>query len=438
MKAKLTDLAVDRLKPPAAGRVDVFDAVLPGFGVRVSATGRRSWFVMYRHNGKQVRQALGEARRPVDPEGVGVSLAEARDAARKAIALVDRHEDPRRAPAEVLPAQARESFASVAEDFLRLYAVPRLKGARAVAAVIHNKLIPVFGSKPITTVTRRDVLDVVDTLAAAGKGTMANRTLAYARKLFNWAVERGVLEASPLAGVGLPSKEQSRDRVLDDRELAGVWEAAGRLPYPWGSFVRLAAITGQRPAEIAGMRRGDLDGSLWSIPDPKNATPHLITLPPAALAVLAECPELEGPFVLSTTGGGKAIRPGSNLKAERDPRRTPRKGEKPEPWAPGRLDKALAELHAEDPQRWPLPAPWRLYDLRRTAASGMARLGVAPHVIERVLNHRSGQIKGVARVYNRFDYREEVAHALRLWAHHVEGLALAPAPGSTVVALRRS
>lgn len=141
--------------------------------------------------------------------------------------------------------------------------------------------------------------------------------------------------------------------------------------------------------------------------------------------------------MLSTTAGQKPIAPGSGLKAERDPARAPRKGEKPRGWSPGLLDRGLAEVHAEDPGRWPLPAPWRLYDLRRTAASGMARLGVAPHVIERVLNHRTGVIKGVARVYNRFDYREEVAHALRLWAHHVEGLTLAQAPGSTVVALRR-
>lgn len=136
---------------------------------------------MYRHNGKQIRQALGEAHRQRDPEGVGVTLAQARDAARKAMALVDRHEDPRRVPAEVLPEQARESFASVAEDFLRLYALPRLKRSRDVVGVIRGKLIPAFGSKPITTVTRRDVLDVVDALAAAGKGSMANRTLAYAR-----------------------------------------------------------------------------------------------------------------------------------------------------------------------------------------------------------------------------------------------------------------
>ena len=437
MKARLTDLAVDRLKPPTAGRLDVFDSVLPGFGVRVSATGRRTWFVMYRHNGRQVRQALGEAHRQNDPTGAGVTLAQARDAARKAMSLVDRHEDPRRAPAEVLPEQARESFARVAEDFIRLYAEPRLKGARAVAAVIRGKLIPAFGSKPITAVTRRDVLDVTDALAAAGKGTMANRTLAYARKLLNWAVERGVLDASPLNGVSLPAKEASRDRALDDRELAAVWQAAGRLPYPWGPFTRIALLTGQRPSEIAGMRREDLDGALWAIPDPKNSAPHLITLPPAALAELAACPRLEGPFVLSTTGGGKPICPGSNLKAERDPQRSPRKGAKPEPRKLGLLDAELAKLHAEDPERWPLPAPWRLYDARRTAASGMARLGVAPHVIERLLNHRSGVIKGVARVYNRFDYRVEVAHALRLWAHHVEGLALAQSPASTVVALRR-
>lgn len=431
MKARFTDLSVDRLKPPAAGRLEVFDTVLPGFGVRVSATGRRTWFVMYRHNGKLIRQSLGEAHRQRDPEGVNVTLAQARDAARKAMTLVDRHEDPRRARAEVLPEQARESFSAVAEDFVRLYALPRLKRSRDVVGVVRGKLIPAFGSKPITTVSRRDVLDVVDALAAAGKGTMANRTLAYARKLFNWAVERGVLEVSPINGASLPAREESRDRVLDDGELAAVWEAAGRLAYPWKPFTRIALLTGQRPAEVAHMRRQDLDGDLWLITDPKNDRPHAITLAPLALATVDACPELAGPFLLSTTAGHKPISPGSNLKAERDPGRTPRKGEKRTAWKPGLLDKKLAELHAEAPDLWTLPAPWRLYDLRRTAASGMARLGVAPHVIERVLNHRTGVIKGVARVYNRFDYREEAAHALRLWAHHVEGLALSgPAPSN--------
>jgi integrase len=145
--------------------------------------------------------------------------------------------------------------------------------------------------------------------------------------------------------------------VLTDAELRTVWVAAGRLEHPWRQLLWLLALTGQRRGEVASMRWQDLDGALWHIPDTKRGTPHAVTLPPLALAVLDTIPRY-GAYVLSCSAGERPMSVGSRFVAH--------------------LDAELAKLAAEDPERYPLPAPWRLHDLRRTAASGLARLRGSP------------------------------------------------------------
>ncbi|WP_245444501.1 site-specific integrase [Microvirga sp. KLBC 81] len=222
---------------------------------------------------------------------------------------------------------------------------------------------------------------------------MANRVLAAIRKFFNWCIGRGILETSPCAGVTAPAREQARHRVLDDDELAEVLQAAREIGFPFGSIVEMLALTGQRRDEVGRMAWAhvDLDKGLWIVPGEhaKNGKPHTVHLSPPALALLNQTPRT-GDLVFS--GDGTTLFQGySKAKA--------------------RLDRLSGV------------GDWTLHDLRRTVVSGIARLGVAPHVADKILNHQSGTISGVAAVYQRHEFMAERREAMRLWGVHVTSLA---------------
>jgi integrase len=190
----------------------------------------------------------------------------------------------------------------------------------------------------------------------------------------------------------MPGKKKTRDRVLNDDELARIWVAAGLMGYPFGTLVRLLLVTAQRRSEVAGMRWRDLDVSraMWTLPAnfTKNGVAHVVPLVPAVVAILRDLPRIDEEFVFpARSQNGRALSGFSRSKE--------------------RLAK-LANVHA-----------FTLHDLRRTAATGLASLGVAPHVIERLLNHVTGTLGGVAGVYNRFRYKDEVRGGLEIWTNHL-------------------
>jgi integrase len=241
------------------------------------------------------------------------------------------------------------------------------------------------------------VLEILDRVVDGGAPIAANRVLAAVRKLLNWAVARDILQSSPCAGVKPPAAERARDRVLSDDELRLVWQAADKMGGTFGPLVKLLALTGQRRDEVAGLRHGelDLDARLWTLPPArtKNNQPHEVPLSAAALAVLESVPRVAGsPFVFTTNGGAS---PASGYS----------KGKR-------RLDALLP----------PDMPPWRLHDLRRTCASGMARLGINLPVIEKVLNHSSGSFAGIVGVYQKHSFADEKCAALEAWGRHVESL----------------
>jgi integrase len=429
---KLTDVLVRSLAPRKA-RYDIREGA--GLLVRVFPSGERSFQVVYDFAGRRRRLTLGAYDRR------SYSLAQARKDHKAAMALLARGIDPGAEKARA-KAQAKEEAANTVAAAVATYLAQHVERKLRPGTIAHYRhvlatLVARHGGKPLTTLARGHMLELTEGLVAEdkpGAAVLAHRILV---GFCHWCVARAYLAASPMAGLKSPARVASRDRVLTDAELRTVWTAAGRLEYPWRQLVWLLVLTGQRRSEVAAMRWEDLDGALWHIPDTKRGTPHALILPPLALAVLDTVPRY-GAFVLSCSAGERPATVGSKLKAEPDPRRVRTKGNrKPRGHRPGLLDVELAKLAAEDPERYPLPAPWRLQDLRRTAASGMARLGVAPHVIEAVLNHRSGRVSGIARVYNRFSYAEESAHALAVWADHVERLA-GGSPGENVVRLRRA
>ena len=223
--------------------------------------------------------------------------------------------------------------------------------------------------------------------------------------MFAWGVERGLLEVNPCVGVRPPSKETSRERVLDDAELRALWAAAGEVGYPFGELVRMLVLTGARLREVAHARWSevDLEAKLWTLPGlrTKNGVEHRIPLAPQAIAILESLPRFDGCDFLFTI----------SARLPFDSFERPKR----------RLDALMA-----------LETPFVLHDLRRSCASGMGALGIAPHLIEAALNHRSGVIRGVARVYNRNTYEPEKRAALQRWADHIERLVTGAAPSNVI------
>lgn len=383
MKKNLTDKFLTNLRAPKAGRLEIFDTLVPGFGVRIGTSGRPSFFVMYRVHGKQFRDTIGKY--PV------WSLADARDDAIKKLRLASGGVDPR---LEAIR-ESKTQFKPIAEEFLDRYAKAHQKPTTYAGTKRHveKTLIPAWGHLPIATINRRHVHIVLDDLVDAGKGTTANRVLATISKLFNWSVERGYLDASPAVGVKAPAKEVSRDRVLSLEEIRKLWKAADQIGYPWGPWLKLMFATGgQREGDISRMQWREVRGTWWEIEQPtKSDASHRVPLSTFALEILDAIPRFEGPYVFSTRAGEKPVRGFSKAKAL--------------------LDKKSKV------------SGWRFHDVRRTVATHFGEhLGKHPYVIERIQNRRSGTIKGVMAVYNRATYEEEMADALGEWGNFLRGL----------------
>jgi len=396
----LTARSVENWKPAPKKRQEIPDGLVTGLYLVVTERGAKSWALRYRHAGKPRKLTLGQY--PALP------LADVRELARQALIRVAKGEDPAadkavaaaaaKAEKEAEAIAIKDKFINVADLFRHRYMEPKNRSASESSRILAKVVVPVWGERSIHEISRRDVIELLDSIVDRGSPIMANRVLALVRKLFNWAIERGIIEASPVAGIKAPGKEESRDRVLTDGELAEVLAAADKMGWPFGAVVKLLVLTGQRRDEVSTMKWSDVDfgRSLWTIPAAiaKNNRIHEVPLTPAAVTVLSAAPR-GSDLVFSTTG------------------RTPVSGFSR---AKEKIDALVTENRGE-----PLP-DWRLHDLRRTAASGMARLGVPPHVVEKLLNHSSGTIKGVAAVYNRHQYQDECRQAAELWARHVGGL----------------
>ncbi len=192
--------------------------------------------------------------------------------------------------------------------------------------------------------------------------------------------------------------------MLDDRELALVWKAAEQIGYPFGRAVQLLILTGQRRGEVGAARWAefDTDAKLWRLAGErcKNGRAHTVPLSPQALQLLESLPRIGASGLVFSTNGRTVISGFSKAKLN--------------------LDKRIAELNSGEP----IP-PWSIHDIRRSVASGMARIGAADLVvIERVLNHISGSFAGIVQTYQRYQFQPEMARALARWGEHVRALLL--------------
>lgn len=442
MAKALTAKAVDAAKPRAA-RYEIPDARIAGMFLVVQPSGAKSWAWRYRFAGKPKKLTIGPvlAERSEDraPQiGDAHTLAEARAACERAAQVLAEGGDP--AELKQLDVEAARAGTDTVnhalDEYLRLHVEKenRANTIASVASFLNLHVRPAWTGKKLKAIAAKDVRALIRKVAEPverngrfrGGPVAAKRGHAVLSKFFAWCVTEGMAPASPVVGTAAPSAPEARDRVLTDNELRLVWQATGRMGVPFGPLLQLLLLTGQRREEVAGMRWAevdDIDGPapLWVIPAAraKNGKPHAVPLSSEAAAILQALPRVTDPdsgaaseCVFTTTG------------------KTPVSGYSK---AKARLDREIAELAGSDAD--PVPA-WRLHDLRRTVASGMARMGQPVHVVEAVLNHRSGAISGVAAVYIRHEFADEKRAALSAWARAV--MALVEPHESNVIELAGS
>ena len=384
-RIRLTKSTIDAL-PTRQSDVIYWDTGCPGFGVKVTPKGRKVFIVLYRAGG-----AGSKLRKyTIGPYG-RVTLHQARVAAQKVFAAKLDGRDP---AAEKREAK-RRVVADRVEDLLETFIVQRLsqnRSAGEISRLLRREVGKPWAGRSIHTITKRDVVEVVTAIEQRGAPVAANKTLKSIKTFLRWCVGRAVLDQSPAEGVPLPAKEVARDRVLDDEELTRIILAARQIGGAYGGIVELLALTGQRREEVARLQWAELDLArrIWTIPKSrtKNAKAHVVHLSEQALAVVNRA-DRKGTLVFSLLGT-KPFQKFSKAKRELD---------------------QLSGVTG-----------WRIHDLRRTCVSGMARLGVAPHVADKILNHQAGTISGVAAVYQRHEFLTERRSALELWGAHVSEL----------------
>lgn len=378
---KLTDKNLGKITLPAGkSEAFVWDDDLPGFGLRVRAGGKRTWIVQYRLGEKQRRLTLGTP--------ANLRAEDARKAAKSSLAKVALGADP---AGEKIEARTKASITLnvAAADFMEAVK-PSLSQRyyQEVQRHLTRQWKP-LGELQLDRIMRADVAAQMREIAIDSGPYAANRARATLSAFYSWALGEGIAASNPVIGTNKSTDEVSRDRVLSDAELATIWNACGEDDY--GRILRLLTLTGQRREEVAAIADSEINGELWTLSAArtKNGREHEVPLSDLALNIIKSIPRRDKRDLLFGTGAGP-FSGFSKAKAAMD----------------SRLGKKVS--------------PWRLHDLRRTAATGMARLGVQPHVIEAVLNHISGHKAGVAGVYNRATYRTEKSAALKLWAEHIQ------------------
>ena len=398
--AKLTTKFVENVKP-AAHRREIPDAGCRGLYLVVQPTGRKAWAVRYRFEGKPRKLTLD----------AGLTLASARKAATDALHELERGNDPAalkfdaEAKAEKAATEReRDTVQRLAEQFIEKYAKRKTRPSswRQAEHVFNNIVLPAWRGRVVHDIQRRDIRELVENVAV-DRPVMANRALAHLSRFFNWLCEQDIVAASPCAGVKPPAKENARDRVLSDDEIKALWHACDAIGGAVSPVVKLLLLTGQRCGEVVGMRRSEISGDVWTLSPArtKNKERHEVPLSGRALAIIEAMPAIDEDFVF-TSSKTKRLGNMSHAKAALDASMKPKQ-------------------------------PWVLHDLRRTAASGMAALGIKLPVIEKVLNHKSGSFRGIVGVYQRHEYAAEKRDALQRWANHVEGLVSGKAADDKVV-----
>ncbi len=404
-KMKFTDKKVLNLKPRAK-RYEVFEG--NGLGVRVTPRGTKSWVVVYHFHGKSRRMTLGKY-----PQ---MTVAKAHKEFGQALERLEQGSDPGAARVEDnSEARKAPTVDMLVDEYMEKWAKPRKRSWAKDQSLLDNDVKPIWGRRKAKDITRRDVITLLDKIVDRGAPIQANRVLAVVRKMFNFAISRDMVDASPCVAVQAPAPENRRDRVLTKDEVRNVWllleeatqdkgsnlqdEEQERLSMASGTAlaIQFQLVTAQRKGEVAGAEWSeiDLESGWWVIPaeKSKNKLPHRVPLSPFAQCILkaAEKKADDSPWVFPSPrdGGEKRI-----------------------------ADTAIDRAVRNNRQVFGIE-PFTPHDLRRTAASFMTSMGISRLVVSKILNHAE---QGVTAVYDRHSYDSEKRRALNAWSQKLSSL----------------
>jgi len=363
-KAHFTDIAIKALKAPARGQVTYWDASLPAFGIRVSQGGTKAWTVV--HGEKRKRISIG--RYPA------ISLQQARSEAKRVLAQI--------------ALGGGRGVGLRFEEALLLFltthcAVKNRPGtAKETERLLRRHFLAALKHRALEDISTQDFTAVIDRVL--GTPSEAQHAFTAGKTFFRWAARRRYIKHSPADGLLAPSKSIARDRVLSDQELGRVYSVARRRGHPFGTIVELLLLTGQRRSEIGSLQQAfiDHDAKIITLPArlTKNGREHTFPFGELAVRALSE-----------------AIPNGELLFAARGTTDRSFNG-----WSKAKMvfDRECGIDH------------WTLHDLRRTFSTIQARIGTAPHITERILNHQIGTLTPIAKIYNRYSYLEEMREAM--------------------------
>ena len=437
---KLTSTGI-RTYAPTTKRREIPDAHARGLYLilQPKPSGAKSWALRFRRpNGKAAKMTLG----PVDLSdrethddpvlGAPLSLGQARELAaridRKRKRGIDVIEEYKAAEARRKTAAAdlsANTFGALVREFFTDYQTKRKARQRRwrdTASVLGLRYKPdanpatdepemskgglaeKWADKPVASIDGHDVHAVVSEAKKLNDGR-ARKMHAALSVFFGWLIRERRIASNPCAGVWRPGPPPPRERTLTNSEIVTFWRGCDKVGTPFGPLFKIMLLTGCRLREAANMTHSEIDkDGIWTVPGnrTKNGRPLSLTLPTLAREIIDDVPVIEGEagYVFTTTGK-TPVSGFSRAKALLD-------------------DAMLAELQKDDPKA--KLSDWRLHDLRRTAATKLAELGVELPVIEKTLNHVSGSFGGIVSVYQKHEYKSEIADALKRWSTHLQGL----------------
>ena len=420
IRKKLTSRFVDSVKPaPAGTRLEIRDTEVKAFALRVTDRGKKSYIMDLRWPGSKApaKRTIGDAR--IMP------LATARAIARQWLELVEKGIDPVAVKRQREAEEAREravTFGAVAEDYCREHLAKLRRGAKD-AQEIRRELTFRWGRRPVTQITRDDVLQMVEQIKAKGNLATAHLVLSHAKRLWRWAIHQpstryGITinptrEISPKLAIG---KKSQRDRVLSDDELRAAWHALARMDDPAARCLQLIMLTGMRREEAAQLswkKEVDLEERLITLPAArfKSGVKFAIPLSDDAVALLRGLERGDrGDFVFSNWGGAIAVNGWSQFM----------RGLRP----------LVAEELGHEPEE-----NWSPHDLRRTVRTSFSRLRVPREISELAIGH----VKvGLIRAYDLWEAMDERREAFDKWAELLRTIVTPPEPGTVVPMRRRS
>ena len=388
-----TNRWIDAIKLPETGQLDYFDERTTGLGLRLSSAGRKSWFVMYRHAGRLRRYTIGTYP--------ALGLADAREKAKALLHEAALGNDP---ATEKQVNRGAPTFGEIAEQYIELYAKANKRSWTADQRMLKHDLLPRWKNVKAYEIKRRDIIVMLDEVVLRAP-IQANRILALLSKLFNWAISRDLVEINPCIAVKRPSRENQKDRVLNQEEIAIFWHGldAASMTELTRLCLKLQLVTAQRKGEIvsAEWQELELETGWWTIPaeKAKNKLAHRVPLSTLAMQLLQQIKLLSGEsrWLFPSKATDKSM-----------------------------LDSSIDHALHKNEAKFAIP-PFTPHDLRRTAASHMTGSGVPRLTVSKILNHIES---GITAVYDRHSYDQEKREALELWGEKLSAIIQPSAPSN--------